>query len=333
MPRQARLDAPGTLHHVIIRGLERGAIVKDDADREAFVTRLGEVARATGTHVYAWALLPNHAHLLVRSGTAGLPTFMRRVLTGYAITFNQRNKRVGHLFQNRYKSILCEEDAYFRELVRYIHLNPLRARLVSGLGTLNHYSWCGHATVIGRILRPWQDRRAVLAWFGSTERKAIREYQTYMREGMPLGRRPDLVGGGLIRSLGGWAEVRAMRQRKEVMAGDPRILGSGAFVEQMLREGQKQLRGAAHRQRRFRQAMRYIQSVCQREGVALPELQAGSRRGRLPAVRMALIRHLVVALGLPLAAVARLLGVSTSAIAKSLQRAEKKHVHLDNNVP
>jgi len=83
MPRQARLDAPGTLHHVILRGLERGAIVKDDGDRAAFVARLGAVAQATGTALYAWALLPNHAHLLLRSGPTGLPRFMRRFLTGY----------------------------------------------------------------------------------------------------------------------------------------------------------------------------------------------------------------------------------------------------------
>src|SRR3989304_1133041 len=131
MPRHARLDAPGTLHHVIIRGLERGAIVKDDPDRAAFVTRLGKVAQATGTTIYAWALLPNHAHVLLRSGPAGLPRFMRRLLTGYAVTFNRRHKRAGHLFQNRYKSIVCEEDAYFRELVRYIPLNLLRAKLVA----------------------------------------------------------------------------------------------------------------------------------------------------------------------------------------------------------
>jgi REP element-mobilizing transposase RayT len=84
MPRQARLDAPGTLHHVILRGMERGRIVADDEDRTAFVTR-GPLALATGTVLYAWVLLPNHAHLLLRSGAAGLPRFMRRLLTGYAL--------------------------------------------------------------------------------------------------------------------------------------------------------------------------------------------------------------------------------------------------------
>src|SRR3972149_430615 len=214
MPRQARLDAPGTLHHVILRGLERGAIVRDDQDREAFVTRLGTVAQATGTPIYAWALLPNHAHLLLRSGAAGLPRFMRRLLTGYAVTFNRRHKRVGHLFQNRYKSIVCEEDVYFRELVRYIHLNPLRAKLVADVRTLDRYPWCGHATVVGRIPRAWQDRRTVLGWFGETGRRAVRAYRNYVREGIPVGHRPELVGGGLVRSAGGGGEVRALRRQQ-----------------------------------------------------------------------------------------------------------------------
>ena len=133
MPRQARLDAPGTLHHVILRGIARGTIVADAEDRAAFLGRLGDVATVPGTTLYAWALLPNHAHLLLRSGPAGLPQVMRRLLTGYAQAYNRRHRRVGHLFQNRYKSIVVEEDPYFRELVRYIHLNPLRARLVPDL--------------------------------------------------------------------------------------------------------------------------------------------------------------------------------------------------------
>ncbi len=88
---------------------------------------MGAIALNTGTSIYAWALMTNHAHILLRSSTAGLPTFMRRFLSGYAIWYNRRHRRDGHLFQNRYKSIVCEEDPYFKELVRYIHLNLLRA--------------------------------------------------------------------------------------------------------------------------------------------------------------------------------------------------------------
>ena len=93
MPRGARLDAPGTLHHVMLRGIERGDIVYQDEDREDFLARIGDQAQATGTRVFAWALMDNHAHILLRSGDEGLPVFMRRFLTGYAVAFNRRHGR------------------------------------------------------------------------------------------------------------------------------------------------------------------------------------------------------------------------------------------------
>ena len=97
MPRKARLDAPGTLHHIIIRGIERNKIVDDDKDRSNFVARLAGLSGDLQTTVYAWALMNNHAHLLMRSGLSGLPTFMRKLLTGYAISYNKRHKRYGSL--------------------------------------------------------------------------------------------------------------------------------------------------------------------------------------------------------------------------------------------
>jgi REP element-mobilizing transposase RayT len=133
MPRKSRLDAPGAVHHIIVRGIDRGLIFRDAVDRHRFIERLGALLAETGTACYAWALLSNHFHLLVRSGHLPLSGVMRRLLTGYAISFNRRHRRWGHLFQNRYKSILCQPEPYLLELVRYIHLNPLRARLVAGL--------------------------------------------------------------------------------------------------------------------------------------------------------------------------------------------------------
>ena len=162
MPRQARLDTPGTLHHVIIRGIERRKIADDRKDRDRFVLRMGQLAVETGTTIYAWSLLTNHAHILLRSGADGLANFMRRFLTSYSITYNHRHNRHGHLFQNRYKSIVCDEDSYFQELVRYIHLNPLRAKLVKDFVALEAYPWCGHGVIIGRIRNDWQDRDYVL---------------------------------------------------------------------------------------------------------------------------------------------------------------------------
>ena len=212
MPRGARLDAPGTLHHVIVRGIERRRIVNDVSDRENFVSRLGQLAGGTKTAVYAWALMTNHAHILLRSGPSGLSQYMRRILSGYAISYNRRHKRHGHLFQNRYKSIICEEDSYFKELVRYIHLNPLRVGLVDSLAKLDRYRYCGHSVLIGRVNNDWQDRDYVLKWFGSKEGEAKRAYRQFVKKGIDQGRRPDLVGGGLIRFQGGWSAVKAIRR-------------------------------------------------------------------------------------------------------------------------
>ena len=150
MPRKARIDAPGALHHIICRGIERCEIFRDDADRDSFVERLGRVISDTQTPCYAWALIPNHFHLLLKTGNVPITTVMLKLLTGYAVTFNRRHRRVGHLFQNRYKSILCQEDSYLLELVRYIHLNPLRARLVNSMKQLDRYKYCGH-----NILNTW----------------------------------------------------------------------------------------------------------------------------------------------------------------------------------
>ena len=136
MPRKARINAPGALHHIIIRGIEGKAIFKDDSDRENFLERLSALLSESRTGCYGWALMTNHVHMIFKTGLSPVATVMRRLLTGYAVSFNRRHRRHGQLFQNRYKSFLCEEEVYLKELVRYIHLNPLRAKIVKDLKEL-----------------------------------------------------------------------------------------------------------------------------------------------------------------------------------------------------
>jgi REP element-mobilizing transposase RayT len=112
MPRQARIDAPGALHHIIVRGIEGNAIFRDAHDRDNFIERLGTLITESLTVCYAWTLMTNHVHLLFKTGLTPIATVMRRLLTGHAVQFNLRHNRHGHLFQNRYKSFLCEEDPY-----------------------------------------------------------------------------------------------------------------------------------------------------------------------------------------------------------------------------
>jgi REP element-mobilizing transposase RayT len=241
MPRKARIDAPGALHHIIIRGIERKPIFKDNHDYQNFIERLGNILTDTHTPCYAWALMENHVHLLLRTGLVSLSTVMRRLLTGYAQYFNRRHNRHGHLFQNRYKSILCQEDPYLLELVRYIHLNPLRAQNVKDIKTLNSYPVCGHTVLMGKVKHPWQDTDYVLRLFGETDRAARKAYSNFISKGVGIGRRPDLVGGGLIRSYGGWAVIQDMRSKNLRVHSDERVLGDSDFVESVLQKANEEL--------------------------------------------------------------------------------------------
>jgi len=241
MPRRSRIDAPGALNHVIARGIARRGVFLNDADRDEFLERLGDIVNESKASCYAWALIPNHIHLLLRTGPVPLSSIMKRLLTGYAVTFNLKHRRKGHLFQNRYKSILCQEERYLLELVRYIHLNPLRAGLAENYEDLCRYPYCGHSVVLGRRKREWQDVKYVLGYFGERPADARRKYREFVKEGIGQGRRPDLVGGGLLRSQGGWAAVKALRDSESYQKGDERILGEGAFVEQVLADAEENL--------------------------------------------------------------------------------------------
>ena len=241
MPRKARIDAAGALHHIIVRGIERRKIFYDDSDRDNFLERLGVVLTETRTPCFAWTLIPNHAHLLLRTGSTPIATVMRRLLTGYAVSFNRRHRRHGALFQNRYKSILCQEDLYLLELVRYIHLNPLRAGIAKGLKELDQYPYCGHSVMMGKNKQTWQEVDYILKFYSSKSSAARRRYREYVEKSLGQGRRPELVGGGLVRSAGGWSVVKSMRRGFERMKGDERILGEGHFVETVLKAAQESL--------------------------------------------------------------------------------------------
>ncbi|MBN1141317.1 MAG: transposase [Deltaproteobacteria bacterium] len=225
MPRAARLDLPGLLQHVIVRGVERCDIFRDDADRHRFLRSFSRLLVKTGTECLAWSLMTNHFHLLLRPRHRLAP-FMRRLLTGYAIYFNLRHQRCGHLFQNRYKSLACEEDAYLLELVRYIHLNPLRAGLVADLAALDHYPWSGHAVIMGRRSLEGQALAAILSLFAKGKTEARQRYRAFVEGGIPQGQREHLGSGRKN------PRPAAEAEPDEVLY-DERILGSGAFVAQL----------------------------------------------------------------------------------------------------
>ncbi len=235
MPRQARIDYPGAFHHVIGRGIEGKYIFKEERDKEALISRIKETLRKSSMQMYAWCIMSNHFHLLIQTGKTTLSEFMRKILTGYAVNYNKLYKRKGYLFQNRYKSIVCDKDEYFLPLVRYIHLNPVKARLVA-IEQLKSYRWSGHKEIV-KDIEGMIDKDEILGYFGRRKKEAIEEYERYVKSGVD--EEEDFSGGGLIRSLGGVAE--AMKTRKdERQVYDDRILGSGDFVNEVMKEAEMQ---------------------------------------------------------------------------------------------
>jgi len=208
MARRGRIDGPGALHHVIQRGMERGRLFHDDRDREEFVRRMGRSLKETGTRCYAWCLMPNHVHLLLSTGERPVSKALQALFAGYAGYFNYRYRRSGHLFQNRYKSTLCESERYMRELVRYIHLNPVRAGLVDGIHGLGRYRWSGHRALLGLDKPEWGGSEEVLERYDQVKSRARRKYVAHLREGLGVGGHP-LKGESLRRMVeGGWEVLR-----------------------------------------------------------------------------------------------------------------------------
>jgi putative transposase len=332
MPRQARIDAPGALHHVMCRGIERRDIFRDNQDRRSFVDRLGRVVSETSTSCLAWCLMPNHFHLLLRTGQSPIAGVMRSVLTGYAVTFNRKHQRSGHLFQNRYKSILCQEEPYLLELVRYIHLNPLRGGLVGSLEKLDRFEFCGHAVLMGKRRNDWQDMDTVLIRFGSRIRTARRGYREFVVEGIADGKRDDLIGGGLIRSSGGWQVLKEMRKQGLHFKSDERILGDSDFVESVLRE-----QGERFERRHRLKARGYdfdmvVGRVAELFNMKAREILEPSKKPQRVRARSLLCFWAVTELGLAGTVVGKRLGVVQSAVSKAVERGAKMAAEHDFSI-
>ncbi len=228
MPRKNRIDFPGALHHIIARGIDRKSIFKAQEDKDHFLQRLKKLLEESDFKVYAWCIMENHFHLLLQTGKVPLSTIMRKLLTGYAVNYNRKYKRTGHLFQNRYKSILCEKDAYLLRLVRYIHLNPVKANIIQ-VEELGCYTWTSHQDLIQSSETSFIERDEILLYFGNKKPLALSKYKQFIQEGVNLKEKFD--GGGLQKSVGkSLNEI----QKKDIQLFDDRVLGNGDFVEETL---------------------------------------------------------------------------------------------------
>jgi hypothetical protein len=262
----------------------------------------------------------NHVHLLLKTGLTPIAKVMQRLLTGYALHYNRRHKRHGQLFQNRYKSFLCEEDAYLLELVRYIHLNPLRAEVVKDLTQLNTYPFCGHHVLMGQYNHSWQDIDYVLGLFGKTSGAAKKAYATFIAKGVSAGRRPELVGGGLIRSVGGWSALKGYRKSGIRIKGDERILGSSDFVENTLKQSNERLEEKARRQAAGPNLEALIEKAAVYFKVDIDELKTASKQRNISHARSVVCYLAVRKLMISCTNVARALKISPSTVSKAVAK-------------
>ena len=322
MSRQPRIDAPATLHHIICRGIERRRIFTDDDDRNDFLNRLSTILSETGTTCYAWALIPNHFHLLLRTGTTSLSTVMRRLLTGYALAFNHRHKRSGHLFQNRYKSIICQDDLYLLELLRYIHLNPLRAGLVQSVEELPDYSACGHAQLLGLSEQRIIAVDEVLSFFAKDWTAARELYTSFIVDGAAQGRRPELVGGGLARSLAG-PQGQTRDASDYQMVSDERILGNSDFVQLILEKAEEQLTARQRYQAAGFDLDQLTALIAGLLNINSSLVQTAGKQPEKVRARSLFCYWAVRELGYTATALARRLGISQPAVSQAVNRGEK----------
>jgi putative transposase len=207
MARKPRIEYPGAFYHVICRGNQRQVIFRSDADRKYYLDRVEQYRRRYSFKVYAYVLLSNHVHLLLETGRVPLSRIMQGLQLSYTGYFNRKYNKVGHLFQGRYKAILCDRDAYLLELVRYLHLNPERMRSPMQAAT---YRWSSHGAYLGKESLVNVETAPVLGEFAKTMGKARLVYLKFIADGKATGHQPD------------YYDVR-----------DQRFLGDERFVEEI----------------------------------------------------------------------------------------------------
>jgi len=300
MARKPRVHAPGALYHVILRGNDGQNIFFDDKDRTRFYFLLQEGVERFGHRIHAFCLMGNHVHLAIQVAEASLSRIVQNLSFRYTRWINWRQGRSGHLFQGRYKAVLADADVYLLGLIRYIHLNPVRAGMVK---EPQEYPWSGHRAYLGLETIPWLTTDWVLSQFSGRVSSARRAYERFLWEGKKETRREEYYRGS---------------------SGDGRILGNDAFVERILGEKQTGVRPNVTLDS-------LMKAVCREYWIKEEELKGSSRGRRLSEVR-GMVAWLVLELGVStlgeLGKATGRDGTTLSSAARRLQRRAKEDLEL-----
>ncbi|MDG5813486.1 transposase [Chitinispirillales bacterium ANBcel5] len=326
MPTTRRIEVPGALAHIMAHSIEQRDLFVDDSDRNDFLQRLKEGLRKTGYKCYAWTLMDNHYHLLVRTNYLPMSKLMRALNGGYAQYYNKRHKRRGYLFQNRFKSVICQDQGYASQLIKYIHLNPLRAGKVRSLEQLESYSWCGHGFLIGKpgsIGESFQDRDECLVRFGKNRLEGVNNYRSYCDDNFCF---DDLKCAGKL------PETNNL-EIKISCKGWPAVIGDSKYVKETLEKYKKNL-NRKHRVSDYPYVLKTtMKSVCNTHKI---EPYALFRRGRINMVTQARASfcYLVHELELiPCSVISEYLKISIGSVSRLAKQGRKRYHKELNQIP
>jgi len=268
MARRPRLFAPGLLYHVIVRGNQRQKTFLNDGDYQAYIERLGRYRQKFGHTIHAYCLMPNHVHLLVESAHEPLGKFMQGLQQSYSQYFNLRHRKTGHVFQGRYKAIVCQHDEYLLQLIRYIHLNPVRAAMVKNPA---RYAYSGHPAYLANKATEVIDPRKVLALMGGKAR-----YRAFIADGMKEGHKEEYYD-----------------------VDDQRFLGTEGFGETL------QTKHEERRTKKRRPVDKIVEELCDAVEIDATELRSANRSWAVSRARTMIAYVLVRPQGYALSEVAR----------------------------
>ncbi len=298
MPRSPRYNSPGAIHHVMLRGNQGRPIFYSDDDRVQCCLLLQEVLERYGHRLHGYCLMTNHIHLAWQQGSAELSTAVQNFAFRYAQRINRYRKEVGHVFQGRFKSILVNKENYLTQLVRYIHLNPVRAGIVK---RPEDYKWSGHNTYLGTDPVTWIESDYVLKRYSEDRETAVKRYNEFVYAEIGVNSVIDFKTG--------------MRSG---------IIGDDVFIKEVLDEEKSPSKKSDNLNITI---ANLIEHACARYGVTEMEIASESRVRELAHVR-AVIALLARDKGLSIVEVAKKLNRDTGGLSRLLN---KLHANMKNS--
>ncbi len=318
MSRKYRFDSPGSLHHVMSHSVEGKSVFSKPSDCIDFLKRIEKVVVAGELRIHAWVLMHNHFHLLAEPQNESLSCSIKKVLTGFALSYNLRNEQKGHVFRSRFKSILVERENYFMDLLRYIHLNPMRAGIVSTFDELADYMWSGHPVIVGKHKNCWQSTALVRFMFQNREKNWREQYIEFLAEPSDITEKAFDTGNYII-SKEGLEALDDAETEPDNIAGMG-VLGSREFALERYKELDT-YRGVIKRDRNFQHTRieNALNMASEISGVSKAIIRTGHGNRRVSWIRGILVRVIISELGLSLTDAARYFNMSSSGIHKILE--------------